>query len=100
RYIKGLFVPKLRVNNSELFNGEEKIVRFYGLFYVIGVTVTITLAVMFYIPQAVYMMKQTIPNLQKPMSNLYFWDAAIIMLQTVVMFSLLLYSWRKKYRNE
>lgn len=100
RYIKGLFVPKLRVNNSELFNGEEKVVRFYGLFYIIGVTVTITLAVMFYIPQLVYMIKQTIPNLQKPISNLYFWDAAMIMLQTVVMFSLLLYSWRRKYRNE
>ncbi|MGG2093943.1 hypothetical protein AB1283_14950 [Bacillus sp. S13(2024)] len=100
RYIKGLFVPKFRVNNSELFTGEEKVVRFYGLFYVIGVTVTIALAVLFYIPQSVYMMRQTIPNLQKPVSNLYFWDAAIIMLQTVIMLSLLLYSWRKKYRNE
>ncbi|MGF9966375.1 hypothetical protein [Bacillus rhizoplanae] len=95
-----MFVQKFRVNNRELFNGEEKVVRFYGLFYVIGVTVTITLAIMFYIPQLVYMMRQTIPNLQKPISNLYFWDAALIMLQTVVMFSLLLHSWRKKYRKE
>jgi putative peptide zinc metalloprotease protein len=98
-FFKGLFFPKGRLGNQEIFAGEKPVVVSYGLFYLLGVGITYTLLVVYFIPQLVYMVKYSIPGFSLPVTNIHFWDAVVFFSQFLIGISLLFYSFRKNYRR-
>ncbi len=86
-------------DTTSTFEGEEKIVKLYGVFSFIGVLLTISLFIIYFIPQMAYLLVNTLPHLMEPASNPYFWDALVIVAQFVLMISLLIYSIRKKRKS-
>jgi hypothetical protein len=79
------------------FAGERNTVFLYSIFYFLGVVLTVTLYVVFYIPQLFYSIKKVLLSFGKAPTSLAFWDAALFILQIALGLFLLLYSWRKKY---
>lgn len=92
-------VPFLKPAAKEevTFTDERRTVVIYSLFYLIGVTLTIFLFAIYYIPQLLFAWKKVIPGFSAGIGTLPFWDAAIFTLQILIVLLLLLYSWRKKY---
>lgn len=97
-YFKGMFTLNKQDNNKEVFEGEKPVVISYGLFYLLGMTITLSLLIVYYIPQIIYVIKQAIPGLGMPFTTIQFWDAVIIMIQLLLVIGLLFYSWRKSYK--
>ncbi|WP_208590265.1 hypothetical protein [Gracilibacillus suaedae] len=94
------WIPFIKVDKtSTTFEGEEKIVKLYGLFSFIGVILTMSLFIIYFIPQTIYLMVNTLPHLMNPIGNPYFWDALVIVAQFILMISLLIYSIRKKRKS-
>ncbi|MGA9227669.1 MAG: hypothetical protein WB217_15095, partial [Mesobacillus sp.] len=99
RNFLGKWLPLLKVSHTETFAGEEKFVRGYAIFYLAGILLTVAITVYYYIPQFIFAINQImLPGLTEPFNSLRFWDSAVFLLQIVLMLSLLLYSWSKKYR--
>lgn len=96
-YFKERFFFKEKKTPTQIFEGEKSTIISYGLFYMIGMTVTLSLFVAYYIPQLVYLVKKAIPSLQLSFTDIHFWDALIVLLQMLLGVCLLLYSWRKSY---
>ncbi|PLS02154.1 hypothetical protein [Neobacillus cucumis] len=94
---KWFSLKKTHANTEVVFDGEKNIVFTYSLFYLVGVLLTISLYITFYIPQLIFAMKKIIPGYLEGPTSLPFWDAILFSLQVLVSFGLLLYSWRKKY---
>ncbi|UOQ86447.1 peptidase [Gracilibacillus salinarum] len=87
------WIPFLKNDSTTAtFEGEDKIVRVYGIFSLIGVLCTFSLFVFYFIPQVSYMLKTTLPHLHEPVDNPYFWDAVAIVLQLLIMMSLLIFT--------
>ncbi|WP_404330881.1 hypothetical protein [Mesobacillus maritimus] len=86
--------------NSTTFNGEEKLVRPYALFYLFGVMITVTIAIFYNFPLIIHAGILVLPGFLEPASSIYFWDATVFFLQFILMFGLLAYSWSKKYREK
>ncbi|MFC4560107.1 peptidase [Virgibacillus kekensis] len=82
-------------STTQTFQDEGKFVRMYGVFYLVGVLLTLSLFVFYFIPQLVHMYAYTLPELMQPVGNPYFWDALIFVGQTLIMIGLLAYSWHK-----
>ncbi|WP_163583479.1 peptidase [Gracilibacillus saliphilus] len=94
------WIPFIKVDEtSTTFEGEEKVVKLYGVFSFIGVILTISLFIIYFIPQTIYLMVNTLPHLMNPIDNPYFWDALVIVAQFILMISLLIYSIRKKRKS-
>jgi putative peptide zinc metalloprotease protein len=99
RNVLGKWLPFLKVPQTDMFEGEEKIVRRYAVFYIGGVAATIALAGYYYIPQLIHAVSHhMLPGFTEPLTSLRFWDAVVFLLQIVLVTGLLLYSWSKKYR--
>ncbi|UOQ46996.1 peptidase [Gracilibacillus caseinilyticus] len=87
------WIPYLKKDSTTAtFEGEEKMVRIYGIFSLIGVLFTFSLFVFYFIPQVTYILKTTLPHLVDPVDNPYFWDAVAIVLQLLIMAGLLLFT--------
>lgn len=99
RSIKSLF-SRSKMINKELFHGEEKIVKSYSIFFIIGVGVTFGLFFIYYLPQLVFMIINILPGFSKPFSDPYFWDAAIFSAQMAIFVGLLIYSFYKSYSRK
>jgi hypothetical protein len=82
-----------------VFESEKRTVLWYSIFYMVGVALTIFLYLFFYIPQLIYALKRILPGLQATTTSLTFWDSAVFVLQILIGFVLLVYSWIKKYRK-
>ncbi|MGN8644531.1 PqqD family protein [Gracilibacillus sp. HCP3S3_G5_1] len=94
------WVPFIKEDKTTTtFEGEEKVVKLYGVFSLIGVLLTMALFVIYFIPQTTYLMVNILPNLMNPSGNPYFWDALVIVVQFILMISLLIYSMRKKRKS-
>ncbi|SFL35294.1 hypothetical protein SAMN04487943_101120 [Gracilibacillus orientalis] len=94
------WVPFVKVDKTTTtFEGEEKIVKLYGVFTFIGVLLTMSLFIIYFIPQMIYLMVNTLPHLMNPVGNPFFWDALVIVAQFILMISLLIYSIRKKKKS-
>ncbi|MGP4041020.1 PqqD family protein [Gracilibacillus sp. D59] len=94
------WVPFLHKDDTTTtFEGEEKVVKLYGVFSFVGVLLTMSLFVVYFIPQMVYLMTNTLPHLMNPLGNPFFWDALVIVAQFILMISLLIYSIRKKRKS-
>lgn len=82
----------------EAFNGEQRVVTLYSLFYLVGVGITMLLFMMYYIPQAIYAFNQTLPHFVSMELDTYFWDSFLFIGQFCLMFGFLIYSWMKNSR--
>lgn len=99
RNVLGKWLPFLKVAQTEMFEGEEKFVRRYALFYIGGVAASIALATYYYIPQLIHAVSHhMLPGFTEPLTSLLFWDSVVFLLQIVLVTGLLLFSWSKKYR--
>jgi len=93
------WLPFLKVAQTEMFEGEEKFVRRYAVFYIAGVAASIALATYYYIPQLIHAVSHhMLPGFTEPVTSLLFWDSVVFLLQIVLVTGLLVYSWSKKYR--
>ncbi|RFB13430.1 hypothetical protein DZB84_17535 [Bacillus sp. HNG] len=97
--IKSLF-SNSKVKNKELFHGEEKIVRSYSVFYIVGVGITLGLFFLYFLPQLLYMFIHILPGFTSPISDIYFWDAVLFSIQIFVIFGLLIYSYGKSHNKK
>lgn len=99
-YLRKWFPFIKQDGTTETFEGEEKTVRVYSIFYICGVVLTLSLFLSYFIPQAIYAYARIFPELLQPGGNPYFWDALVFLGQTLIMITLLLYSmWKKRLEN-
>lgn len=91
------WLPYLRKDSSdtEVFDGEQNIVRMYSVFYIAGILLTVSLVLFYFLPQAYYAYSQVLSNLLWSTTPSAFWDAIAFLGQTVLLLSLFLYSKRK-----
>ncbi|WP_347552062.1 hypothetical protein ABFG93_07790 [Pseudalkalibacillus hwajinpoensis] len=82
---------------NDIFKGEERIVRWYSLFYFCGVLVTLLVFLGFIIPQIIFSLTLTVPNLFLSFSDPMFWDALLFVMQIVLWSVLIVFSLYKKY---
>ncbi|MEH7107594.1 hypothetical protein [Bacillus sp. JJ1764] len=83
--------------NEVIFEEEKKTVFLYSIFYFLGVVLSISLFVFYYIPQLWFALKKSLPGFLDGPASLSFWDSAFFLLQLLIGVGLLLYSWKKKY---
>jgi putative peptide zinc metalloprotease protein len=95
---KWLPFKKSMIKSEEvMFESERKTVFLYSIFYFVGIFLTISLYVIFYIPQLLFAWKDVILKFVNKPTTIDFWDASLFSLQNIIMFMLLFYSWWKKY---
>ncbi|MCM3726234.1 hypothetical protein M3226_11115 [Neobacillus cucumis] len=90
-------IKKTHVHEEVVFTGEKKTVFTYSIFYLLGVVLTVSIYIIFYIPQLLFAWKKVLPGFAKGFGSYSFWDATLFSLQILIGLALLLYSWRKKY---
>ncbi|RHW41502.1 hypothetical protein D1B31_07200 [Neobacillus notoginsengisoli] len=96
--IKSWFKRTTRKVGEVSYEHEKKTIAFYSIIYFLGVFLTISIFVLFSIPQIFITFSHSIERLGSPLFSKEFLDGAIVLLQTMTGLSLLLYSWNKKYR--
>ncbi|MCH1624268.1 PqqD family protein [Fredinandcohnia quinoae] len=99
QFLKNLF-SKNNVKSIDLFKGEHSVVRFFSIFYVIGVGITLCLFSIFYIPQLIYMGVKVLPGLTRTMDSPLFWDAIIYSFQMFLLIGLFVFSIGKTRRRK
>ncbi|WP_339254450.1 peptidase [Sporosarcina sp. FSL W8-0480] len=82
--------------DTEAFDGEQRIVRMYSVFYVIGILLTLSLIVFYFLPQAHYAYSHVFSNLLGAKTPAAFWDAIAFIGQTAILLGLLVYTKIKK----
>ncbi len=82
-------------SDSDMFDGEQRIVRMYSVFYIAGILLTLSLIAFYFLPQAYYAYSQVFSNLLWSTTPFAFWDAIAFLGQTVLLLSLFFYSKRK-----
>ncbi len=97
-YFKGIFSKNKSKHNQEIFAGEKPVVISYGLFYLIGMAISFVVLVIYFIPQTIYVINHSISGLKMYHHPAHFWDGVVMLLQLILGFLLLLYSWRKSYK--
>lgn len=83
-------------DHKELFQDEWNLIRMYSVFYIVGVFLTLLLAVLYFLPQFYYMYSVIYSNILRPEDDAAFWDAIAFFVQTIFMLILLVYLARKK----
>ncbi|MDW0117497.1 peptidase [Sporosarcina thermotolerans] len=88
------WLPFLRSDSTdtEAFDGEQRVVRMYSVFYLIGILLTLSLIVFYFLPQAYYAYSQVFSNLLWSTTPSAFWDAIAFLGQTVILLGLFIYS--------
>lgn len=98
--IRNLLSLKKSGPDEAVFEDERKTVLWYSIFYFAGVAISISLYILFYIPQLFFAIKKILPGFETSITGLPFWDSAAFTLQLLIGFLLLFYSWTKKYRRK
>ncbi|HLO12164.1 MAG TPA: hypothetical protein VK190_08025 [Pseudoneobacillus sp.] len=88
---------KSQKTEEVVFEGERRMIFTYSIFYFIGVVLTLSLYVVFYVPQLLFAVKRVMPGYLEGPTSLPFWDATLFTVQMLIGLILLIYSWRKKY---
>lgn len=99
------WLPFLKGDSSdaETFDGEERIVHYYSVFYIVGILLSLSLLVFYFLPLAYYAYSHVHSNLLTSTSRSAFWDAIAFLGQTILLLVLFLYSKilrRNKYRDK
>lgn len=90
------WLPFLRSDSdAETFDGEQRIVRLYSLFYIAGILLTLSLLVFYFLPQAYFAYSHVFSNLLSSKTPSAFWDAIAFLGQTALLLGLFVYSKRK-----
>jgi putative peptide zinc metalloprotease protein len=89
------FLPE--VKTSKEFAGEEKWVRPYAFFYLVGIMITIAVLGFYNLPLIIHAAMLVMPGFSERATSILFWDAVVFFLQFVIMAGLLLHSWSRKY---
>ena len=94
------WIPYIKTDKkSPVFKSEEKWVRPYAVFYLLGVIITIAITAFYNVPLIVHAGILVMPGFIEPATSVLFWDAVVFFLQFILMFGLLAYSYTKKYRE-
>lgn len=83
-------------DHKEMFQNEWNLIRLYSVFYIIGVFLTLFLAVLYFVPQLYYMYSTIYSNLLGAGNRAAFWDAVIFFVLTLFMLILFVYLARKQ----
>lgn len=86
-----------RDEHTEAFEGEESVITLYSFIYIVGVTLTLGVWIIYFVPQFLFALREVLPHLVTWNGDLYFWDAFLFVGQSFIMLSLLFYSWVKSY---
>ncbi|WP_339172341.1 PqqD family protein [Solibacillus sp. FSL R5-0691] len=87
-------------NYKEIFQNEWNLIRLYSVFYIVGVVLTLVLAVMYIVPQLYYTYNTIYMNLLGAGDRAAFWDAIAFSVMTMFMLFLLVFVARKqKHEN-
>jgi putative peptide zinc metalloprotease protein len=98
-YLKRYF-PFIRVErDTASFKGEERVIRLYAIFYMVGIGLSLALFTFYMIPQTIYMYTKTLPHLTSSFGSYLFWDAVIILGQSFLMIGLLIKSQFEKRKE-
>ncbi|WP_318505852.1 hypothetical protein [Bacillus sp. T3] len=97
-YLKGKLLSKRPNQSNQIFAGEKGIVIVYGVGYLVGMALSLTLLVGYILPQIMFVIKDSVAGITVPVSSIQFWDAIVVFLQLILGFGLLLYSWTKTYK--
>jgi putative peptide zinc metalloprotease protein len=94
-------IPFLRnIDKEEVtFESEKRIVFGYSIFYFFGVLLTISIFIFYLIPSFVYGWRNVLPGYTMPPTSLAFWDSAVFTVEVAIFLTILIRSWRKKYRK-
>ena len=100
-YLNSLFKKRRKDKNinKEMFQGEWNLIRLYSVFYIVGVVLTLILAVLYFVPQLYYTYTTIYLNLLGTGDRAAFWDAVAFLVMTMFMLVLLMYV-AKKQRHE
>lgn len=86
------WLPFLKKGSSknQMFDGEQKFVRLYSIFYLVGILLMVSLIIFYFLPLLYHAYSQVFMNLgsQTPAA---FWDAVAFLGQTVFLILLLLF---------
>ncbi|WP_432360493.1 PqqD family protein [Sporosarcina sp. UB5] len=91
------WLPFLRNDSSEVetFDGEQRVVRMFSVFYIVGILLTLSLMIFYFLPQAYYAYSHVFLNILSPTTSSALWDAIAFLGQTVLLVGLLVYARRK-----
>ena len=100
-YLNSLFKKRRKDENinKEMFQGEWNLIRLYSVFYIVGVVLTLILAVLYFVPQLYYTYTTIYLNLHGTGDRAAFWDAVAFLVMTMLMFVLLMYV-KKNQRHD
>jgi putative peptide zinc metalloprotease protein len=98
-YFNKAFKLKEKNTTTTVFEGEQKVVFLYGVLYFLGVILSITIFLFYYLPQLVYMIIRVVPGLLNPITSPFFWDSLMVILQIVLALGLLIFAFLKKRKT-
>ncbi|GIP34115.1 hypothetical protein [Paenibacillus sp. J2TS4] len=90
-------LPGFKAKESIVYEGEEKLVKGYAVFYLAGLAVSLALFLVYFFPQFVYAFSISVPKLTEPVTTVAYWDGLFFMIEAALMIGLLVYSWIRKY---
>ncbi|MGF2615183.1 hypothetical protein FZC84_10145 [Rossellomorea vietnamensis] len=90
---------KRKVSSSRKDNKIGGYIKAFSVFYLIGVSISITLFLVYYIPQLLFSVEQALANLASPINTLKFWDGTVFLIQLIAVAFLLIFSWMRSLRN-
>ncbi|WP_216829759.1 peptidase [Alkalihalobacterium elongatum] len=82
-------------STTEAFEGEDKVIKFYSIFYITGILLTCCLFIFYFIPQTIHAYIRVLPGFLEPINDPVFWDATVFTGQSLLILGLLMYSWKK-----
>lgn len=100
-YLSSLFKKNRKAgkDHKEMFQDEWNLIRLYSVFYIVGVVLTLFLAVMYFVPQLYYTYTTIYLNLLGAGDPAAFWDAIAFFVMTMFMLILLVYVATKQKRG-
>ncbi len=86
------FLPFLKANkDTDVFEGEENIVRIYAVFYAAGMLLMGLLFMFYFAPQMAYTVRTAMNHLHAPPGTWLFWDGIFALIFPAAMIALLAY---------
>ncbi|MEK4386759.1 peptidase [Solibacillus sp. FSL W7-1464] len=97
-YLNSLFKKhqKDKETYKEIFENEWNMIRLYSVVYIVGVVLTLILAVLYFVPQLYYTYTTIYLNLVGAGNRAAFWDAIVFLVMTMFMLFLLVFVSRKQ----
>lgn len=98
-YLKNLLSLAYKKSTIEVHEREINIIRAYSIFQIVGIILTCFIMLKYGIPQTIYVYKILIPTLFNYNDSPYFWEAIFMLAQTLLVISLLIFTWIKSYKQ-